>query len=969
MKSLVRLFLFACLLPAIAAVNAQSPIAQNIVEQRIVLNWGTWNWDYYAIHGILHLGSGLPDGHYQLRVSERNDTHLFDTPFQIVNGQATPAEWSWGDFSYQGRFVPNDGWRTTAIYAKALDGPAQGTFFPATGQNTVWRQDSYYVDGNVPEAQQKNFDLHINVGGFPPVTPTPGPYCKCDDDKSGGNQESCQSCNNVGMARYSVHSMLVSLNIQDTPLRYSPPRGPAIEFNLTYNQKETEQPVVFSYSNLGPKWTFGWLSYVTDNPTTQLSSVAVYLPGGGTENYSFDSVSQTFAPESQSHALLVRTSPNSYEKRFPDGSKQIFNLSSGVTTYPRKIFMTQMVDPIGNSVVIGYDSNHRITTVTDALGRVTTIAYEIPTEPLKITKVSDPFGRSATFQYENGRLKTIIDAIGIQSRFTYQNGTDSIDSLTTPYGTTTFVSGENGTNRWIEITDPLGGKERVEYRDQAPGITATEPVAPNVTEIINAGLDLANTFYWDKKAMADAPGDYSKARIKHWLYHSNGSVSGVLSSEKRALENRVWYTYVGQPDYQHIGASASPSQVARVLSDGTTQLFQYEHNNLGKTTRVTDPAGRLTSYTYDSNQIDLLEVRQTIGGTSELLRRFTYNSSHQPLTNTDAAGQVTAFTYDGFGQVLTRKNAKNEITSYAYGGTVPAGFLASITSPPVNGISAVTSFQYDSFNRVRTTTSQADQYTVTTDYDNLNRKIKVTYPDLTYEQFDYTDNITGTMTLDLTRSRDRMGRWTYRHYDANRHMDAITEPGDRTTRYGWCVCGSLTSITDPNQNVTLFHRDLQGRVYQKVFPDGTTIDYLFDGQTALGGPGATSRLQSSTDALQRRTNYSYLVDNNISRIDYTDTSGNPLEPPTASVSFTYDPNYDRLTSMSDGTGLTNYSYYAINNIPAPGAGRLQSIDGPLANDTITFGYDQLGRTISQAIPGMVETADYDAVGTTNDHRE
>jgi hypothetical protein len=89
------------------------------------------------------------------------------------------------------------------------------------------------------------------------------------------------------MARFSVHSMLVSLNIQDTPLRYSPPYGPAVDFTVTYNQKETQQPAAFTYSNLGPKWTFGWLSYVSDNPNTQLPLTRLYRSGGGAEVFAF----------------------------------------------------------------------------------------------------------------------------------------------------------------------------------------------------------------------------------------------------------------------------------------------------------------------------------------------------------------------------------------------------------------------------------------------------------------------------------------------------------------------------------------------------------------------------------------------------------------------------------------------------------------------------------------------------------
>jgi uncharacterized protein RhaS with RHS repeats len=322
------------------------------------------------------------------------------------------------------------------------------------------------------------------------------------DLKLGGNQ--CES--NVGMARYSVHSMLVSLNIVDTPLRYSPAYGPAIDFTVTYNQKETQQPASFTYSNLGPKWTFNWLSYVSDDPNVQLPRTGVYVPGGGAESFVFDSGSQTFAPDAQSHATLVKTGAASYERRLPDGSKQIYGLSDGATSYPRKIFMTQVVDPAGNAVTVGFDANFRIATLTDAVGQVTTLAYELPGDPLKRTKVTDPFGRFATFQYPAGKLATITDEIGIQSQVTYLSGTDSIDSLTTPYGTATFVSGESGTNRWIEMTDPLGGKERVEYRDNAPGVGASDPVAPAAAGVTNAGLEVTNTFYWDREGHVDGAG-------------------------------------------------------------------------------------------------------------------------------------------------------------------------------------------------------------------------------------------------------------------------------------------------------------------------------------------------------------------------------------------------------------------------------------------------------------------------------
>jgi RHS repeat-associated protein len=888
------------------------------------------------VAGDYFFSRGVSGTSYDVRLAS-------DGTYQIVAGSTFGYEYSnWAGYTPQWTLSPPAG--GTGSITGDSQAPAQAVC------------DGYQGTlNNIATVQ-----LVIGPPTTPTPTPTPGANTTSNNHKSGGDQ--CEKTP-PPMARYSVHSMLVSLNIEDRPLRYTPAFGPSVDFTVTYNQRETQQPATFAYSNLGPKWTFGWLSYVSDDPNSQLPLTGLYRSGGGAEIFAFDSGSQTFAPDAQSHATLVKTGAANYERRMPDGSKQVFGLSDGAASYPRRVFMTHMVDPAGNAVSIGYDASFRVTTITDALGQVTTLAYTLGGDSLKITQVTDPFGRFATFEYTNGQLTRITDEIGIQSQFTYTTGTDAIDSLTTPYGTTSFVRGESGTNRWIEMTDPLGGKERVEYRDQAPGINATDPVAPNAAGITNAGLNMADTFYWDKKAMLVAPGDYTKAKITHWLYNADASVSDIVSSEKQPLENRLWYTYAGQSDYQHAGPSANPSQIARVLGDGSTQLSQFEYNSLGRTTKATDPVGRVVSYAYDTNNIDLLEIRQTRGTNNELLRKFTYNALHEPLTDTDAAGQPTTYTYNAQGQVLTRKNAKNETTTYAYGGTVPSGCLASVTSPPFNSVSAVTSFAYDSFKRVHTVTD-SDNYTVTTDYDNLDRRIKVTYPDTTFEQFQYTDNVTGAMTLDLTGSRDRRGLWTYRHYNANEQMDSITDPANRTTLYGWCTCGALTSITDPKNQMTTFYRDIQSRVYQKAFQDGTTIDYLYEGQTAPNTAGATSRLQSSTDAKSQRTNYSYFADDTVHQITYTNTAGQPLTPPTPSVSYTYDANYNRVATMVDGIGTTTYGYNPIAAPPALGAGQLASIDAPLANDTITFGYDQLGRVTNRSINGTAnsETWTFDSLG-------
>jgi RHS repeat-associated protein len=910
-----------------------------------------YSYDDYWVDASFSVLPGTPNGTYYVEAYLNNGDakiHQGEITVEVKNGAITSPL----------GLVHIDGPRGTDLPAGVSTYTAEGSNVSAEAVK-MHTQIITVTEWVQPVTRQEI--LYVSVG---PRAPTPS------DATAGGNMCPGGSADTQGMARYTVHSMLVSLHIEDTPVGYTPPRGPAAKFTVSYNERESQQPATFDYSNLGPKWTFNWLSYVTDDPATQRPTAAVYVPGGGAEFYSFNSTTQTFAPHPQSHATLVKVNTSTYERRFADGSKDVYALADGASSYPRRVFLTQRVDAAGvNAVTLGYDSSMRITTLTDALGQVTTLSYDLAGDSLKITKVMDPFQRYATFEYTNGQLTKITDELqtttqpGIQSVFDYTTGTDSIKSLTTPYGPTNFTRGETGTNRWIETTDPLGGKERVEFRDQAPNVGAADAAIPVVTGISNSNLDLANTFYWSKKAMADGTGAYTEAKITHWLYNADGSVSGIPSSEKQALESRVWYTYTGQADGEHIGTIAEPSQVARLLGDGTTQLSQSEYNTLGKVTKATDPVGRVISYVYGPLMYDLLEVRQTRGTNNKLLRKLVYNSKHEPLTDTDAAGQTTTYTYNSQGQILTRKNAKNEITTYSYGGTAPVGYLESITGPAFNGASAVTWFTYDTAtNRVSAVKQLPDDYTVTIGYDNLDRKSTIAYPDGSSEQFLYTDTARG-MTLDLTASKDRRDQWTYRHYDANRHMDWIKGPLLQVTAYDWCSCGSLNTITDARGKMTGFRRDIEGRLQQKVFDDHaagdttqhfpTTIDYVYD---------VAGRLQSTTDAKNQRTNYLYYRDDTVQQISYSTSAGGALTPPTPTVNYTYDPNYRRIKTVDDTVYPITYNYNTITSPPVVGAGLLAGVDQGGLGSSISFTYDELGRQLSETVDGVGASVTYDALG-------
>ena len=152
------------------------------------------------------------------------------------------------------------------------------------------------------------------------------------------------------------------------------------------------------------------------------------------------------------------------------------------------------------------------------------------TDCFKITKVIDPFGRSASFAYDDsGRLIKITDVLGLTSEFTYDvdgaqdSKSDFIVKLTTPYGETTFTRTEEPGNvqRSLETRYPDGERDRVEFNQSDKlGIPDIDPVdsVPVGVAVVNRLLSARNTYYWDKLACASAYREYNKAHIYHWLH-------------------------------------------------------------------------------------------------------------------------------------------------------------------------------------------------------------------------------------------------------------------------------------------------------------------------------------------------------------------------------------------------------------------------------------------------------------------
>ena len=976
-------------------------------------------------------------GHYAALVEKRNNRYRVDDP-------------TFGS--------------TTWVSRDALEDQTDGYFLVAANQPLPngWRKVDEAEGNNVwgkgtPGNRDKNAtspeDAHTGDDDDPdPPTDDPNGPDGPAREQCGviGMRTDCPQSEDAecpeGMARAGMELMLTSLSVGDTPLSYHPPRGQAVRFSVRYSQHEANQPAVFSYWNLGQKWTSTWLSYIqcdstffsVDAPPPATSSTAtppsrwkvssrgntdptghsleststsadsdyrrvdytrppptlnwvvpinlsLYMPGGGLEVYgtpaNYDALSvypspAEFWPQDKStgriEEIMVGGEPDPYGDRtwtftgfhryLSDGSVETFTQPD---TSGTKYFLTQRTDPSGNNTTFSYDANLRLLAVTDALGQVTILTYGLPGDPLKVTRVTDPFGRTCSLSYnDQGQLQSTTDTVGIQSSFGYQAGSDFIDSLTTPYGTRTFAFGDAstdlslGTTAWLEESDPYGDKERCEYNQNSSvtGLPFSE-APPASIPTFNAYLFGRNTFFWDKKAYqaahhADGTFDYTQAKIFHFLHAIDTTeASGVVESTKLPLESRIWRFYQGQTTagFANAGMSRSPSLIARLMDDGSTQLFQYQYNDQQHIIQSTDPLGRVMNYDYAfPGNVDLLAVRRTTQGLNEQLMTATYDGAHHPLTLTDAAGQTTTFTYNGFGQPLTVTDPTNRtiISRYDNEGYLQEvdGFDPSLRS----------TFAYDGFGRLTSTTTYPDGYTTSVGYDavggnslaTLNRPVSATFPDGSYTEVDYTN-------LDAEWLRDREGHWTHRLFNQLRQNVASIDPLGQITQFGYCKCGQLVRIVDPNGNVTQWNLDAAGRKQAKVYADHTEVDYTYENNT--------SRLHQVTDAKSQTTTYQYNQDNTLAGVAYAGSA-----VPTPGVSYTYDPLRGRLATMQDGIGTTSYGYYPLGTSGGtegtPGAGKVASVSGPFANETVSYQYDALGRVATRTVDGVDESYGFDALG-------
>jgi RHS repeat-associated protein len=820
-----------------------------------------------------------------------------------------------------------------------------------------------------------------------------------------------------GMAAYGFHLMLASLHLQDTPIAVPAAYGPGLALTVTYNQREANLAATRLYTHFSPQWVCNQVSWLEDNTSNDLTSVTIYLPGGGSESHTgyvntgppptviggdglyhgVGSVQGYYTLHAKSGTKLFRTAAGQYERRNADGSKLVYARALSPTGNPRKVFLTQVVDPWGNALSLAYDATYpaRINSVVNASGQSLYLFYGNAADPYLCTGAADgPVLATAyrkaifTYQVSDGktRLASITDPVGIFSSFAY-DATGFLNVLGTPYGKTTFATGvptiSYGLTRWIEAVDANGDKERAQFGTWTGNDPLMASAVPSGTGLqINTTLNVyRNTFYWDRKAWHDAPGVVTAARLYHWLHNADGtSTSGILEREKAPLESDVWYNYPGQTNVVYSGTMGQPTVVARAIEGPTGATASAIQRNTyeplsGNLTQTTDPDGRSVRWNYDPmtttvflggaivpvGAVDLnsVEVQEPGGAWRSLGTYFGY-TNHRPTLIGRPDGTLTTIAYNANGQpatVTTAKGGNTLTTRYTYDSPASGLLLTVEQTSPVDPAQFVTvaQFTYDGARRVRTATD-AQGYTVTYDYDALDRPVQVTHPDTSTEQVSYMQD--GKMLLQATGTKDRLGRWTRTRYNAIGQPVMVIDPSFHNTLYEWCRCGSLSRLTDAMTKTTTWKRDIQGRVVYKELSDGKRQNYTYQ---PLSGRLATFAFPNDVDLARATYRLSYALSGQLLKKDYTDAA-------MADVTFEYNDFLGRMTKMTDGLGVTLPTYNALTSGTA-GAGQIATLNGPLANDTLRYSYDWVGRAYKTEVVAddgttvtRTEQAGFDALG-------
>jgi RHS repeat-associated protein len=624
-----------------------------------------------------------------------------------------------------------------------------------------------------------------------------------------------------------------------------------------------------------------------------------------------------------------------------------------------------------------YDERGQLATSADAAGNTTTYAYDYAGRRTAVTKPrgnepsGNPWDHTTYFNYDPlGNLYATgtpyESGWGIQHSYAYVGYDENSRPISNTTGAyrTSYTSYDDAGNV-LTTTDPMGRVSTRTYDDAGRLSSQARPDQdPTTYTYDDDGLRLSETSpsgdstwtwtYTDDGQVAtkvDARGNAPLADPEDYTTSYEYDADGNLTSTTDQLGHETTRAY-----------DALGNLVSATDARGQTKTWTYDA--AARLATITPPGGAdPTSYDYDQYG-DLLTRTDALGHETT----YTYDDIHQVTSVTDPLDRTKTYDWDADGNLASWVTARgNEVGADPEDWTVtqewdPRGDLISRTTADPDD---TVSYQRDADGLMTSYTDAAG--TTTLAYNDASQLTTVEHPDTS--TYGYTYNDTGNIA---TRTYPAGGTITY-GYNDDGLIDTQTSDG-LTTGYAYDPDRHLTQIEYPTATEMVENRtyDRIGRIddIATIDASGPTIVDQFDyTRDPNGNPTAIARTRGTTTD---HTAYTYDDRNWLTTeclgvttctsaadyISYTyDDAGNRLQmdrvgtvPDPGTIDYDYD-DADQLTSIDDGSTVTNQTYDADGNLSS--GGRVWNAINQMTGSNVagtgatTYTYDALGnRTTS-----------------------
>ena len=704
---------------------------------------------------------------------------------------------------------------------------------------------------------------------------------------------------------------------------------------------------------------------------------------------------------------------------------------------------TESEDESGNTVMVvtrtAYDANGRVVATTDPF-----VENVTPTADIRVTHtLYDDLGRTVETRRIAGVDVTLADLGGglfetsfdanyastaiLSASSTVYAGDGRVFSTTTPDGLTTFFQ-----------YDPAGRQTAVIQGIDVNQDGSTDAVDTDADSVPDTGSELIVTrFEYDAvgrqikvtdplgrvtESQYDALGRVIKT-IQQGTPGSGTADNIVTETVYDALGRRIAaIDPLGQRTdfgYDNAGRLVSVTLPGVVDADPSSPTFNqtvrpvyaYRYDVYGNQTSITDPKGRVTTFTFDEQNRQISRTLplgvETPGDPNDFTETQEYFITGVFFgllqRTTDFEGRTTDFTYDSFGRLKTKTHTDPATSNTR---TVTYAYDALSRTVEINDTGhGITTHEYDPESRL--ITRSTPEGTIRYEHDDLRRLTR------TYTGADDTDhNSTASDGLAVTDTRytyDELGR--LQTVTATERFDQpLATP--EVTNYRYDPVGNLDLVFLPNGIVTDYLYDDHNRLVDEIHyspdtPPGSTPEDLSENAiltrfqytvradsnrtavTETNDLGQTTIITWDYDALARLTeevysgfdaagaslNYAttYTFDLASNRVTKTTDQGNDASTDEI-ITYTFDANDRLLTEIKDtdlvgGTTTDDtHTTYGYNTTVQTTKTITQGLDGTgLVTEQTTFEYDERGRmsktTIDKSGVVTVTEYEYDDAGT------